>query len=81
MMTRSNVFPGIGNHHWNSTTARTFTKKPITSVENRKDFYGLQTDDFGVWAAANVLNERMKRAWGEYLESKPKAKGRRLRLY
>lgn len=76
MITRSNVFPGIGNYQWNSTTARTFTEKPITPVENRKVFFGLQTDDFGAWSAANVLNERMKKAWGEYVESLPKAKGK-----
>lgn len=75
MITRSNVFPGIGNYQWNTTTARTFTEQPVTPVEDRKVFFGLQTDDFGAWSAANVLNERMKKAWGEYQESVPRAKG------
>jgi hypothetical protein len=75
MMTRANVFPGIGNFQWNTTTSRTFTKKPVTSVEDRKNFFGIQTDSFGAWSAANVLNERMKKAWEEYLASAPKATG------
>lgn len=74
--TRSNVFPGVGKLQWNTTTARTFTKQPITAVNERKHFFGIQSDDFGAWSAANVLNERMKKAWEEYLASAPKATGR-----
>lgn len=74
--TRSNVFPGIGKFQWNTTTSRTFTKQPVTAVNERKNFFGIQSDDFGAWSAANVLNERMKKAWEEYLASAPKATGR-----
>ncbi|KAK3697180.1 hypothetical protein QZH41_013549 [Actinostola sp. cb2023] len=74
MMSRANIFPGIGNFQWNTTTATTFTQKPVTAVEERKKFFGIQTDDFATWSAANVLNERMKKAWEEYLVSVPKVK-------
>ncbi|XP_032223640.1 uncharacterized protein LOC116604821 [Nematostella vectensis] len=72
MTTRSNVFPGLGNFQWNSTTAKTFTEKPVTPVQERHHFFGIQTDDFGQWSAANVHHERMKKAWEEYLATAPK---------
>ena len=74
---RSNVFPGIGNKNWASTTAKTFQEQNVTPPWKRKEFYGLQTDYFGKWSAANVHHERMKKKWDEYLSAAPKLKGKR----
>ena len=75
MALRSNVFPGLGNNHWNSTTAKVFTEQEIIPPHQRDKFFGMQTDEFGQWSAANVHHERMKKTWDTYLDSLPKQAG------
>lgn len=72
---RSNVFPGLGNNHWNSTTAKVFTEQEIIPPHQRDKFFGMQTDEFGQWSAANVHHERMKKTWDTYLDTLPKQAG------
>lgn len=68
---RSNVFPGLGNKEWNSTTAKVFTEKHVTPLTQGETFFGIQTDEHGKWSAANVLHERMKKKWNDYLDTLP----------
>ena len=75
MALRSNVFPGLGNNHWNSTTAKVFTEQEIIPPHQRDKFFGMQTDEFGQWSAANVHHEMMKKTWDTYLDSLPKQAG------
>lgn len=75
MSLRSNVFPGLGNNEWNSTTTKIFKKQPVIPSTERDKFFGIQTDAFGQWSAANVHHERMKKKWDAYLESLPKQAG------
>ena len=71
MALRSNVFPGLGNNEWNSTTAKVFTELNVTPLTQRGTFFGIQTDEYGKWSAANVLHERMKKKWNDYLDTLP----------
>jgi len=80
MALRSNVFPGLGNNHWNSTTAKVFTEQEIIPPHQRDKFFGMQTDEFGQWSAANVHHEKMKKTWNTYLETLPKQAGINLSL-
>lgn len=75
MALRSNVFPGLGNNHWYSTTAKVFTEQEIIPPQQRDKFFGMQTDEFGQWSAANVHHERMKKTWDTYLDTLPKLAG------
>ena len=76
MATRSNIFPGLGNNQWDSTTARTFVEKAFIPPAKRSKFFGIQTDEFGQWSAANVYHEKMKKAWNDYLiNNAPKSTG------
>ena len=75
MSLRSNVFPGLGNNEWNSTTTKVFKKQPVIASSERDKFFGIQTDEFGQWSAANVHHERMKKTWDAYLENLPKQAG------
>ena len=76
MYVRSNVFPGLGNNNWNSTTTDDFTNQVVTPAEQRAKFFGIRTDGFGKWSAANVHHERMKKKWDEYLHPLPKQAGK-----
>ena len=80
MALRSNVFPGLGNNQWNSTTAKVFTEQEIIPPHQRDKFFGMQTDEFGQWSAANVHHERMKKTWDTYLDTLPKQAGINLSL-
>lgn len=71
MALRSNVFPGLGNNEWNSTTANVFTEKYVSPLTQGETFFGIQTDEHGKWSAANVLHERMKKKWNDYLDTLP----------
>ena len=75
MALRSNVFPGLGNNQWHSTTAKVFTEQEIIPPHQRERFFGMQTDEFGQWSAANVHHERMKKTWDTYLDTLPKQAG------
>lgn len=75
MALRSNVFPGLGNNQWHSTTGKVFTEQEITPTQQRDKFFGIQTDEFGKWSAANVHHERMKKTWHTYLDTLPKQAG------
>lgn len=75
MALRSNVFPGLGNNHWHSTTGKVFIQQQITPPQQRDKFFGIQTDEFGKWSAANVHHERMKKTWDTYLDTLPKQAG------
>ena len=75
MALRANVFPGVGNNQWHSTTARVFTKQQVIPSSQRDKFFGMQTDEFGQWSAANVHHERMKKKWDAYLNTLPKQAG------
>jgi len=75
MTLRSNVFPGLGNNEWDSTTAKVFTKQQVIPTSQRDKFFGIQTDEFGHWSAANVHHERMKKKWDAYLDAIPKQAG------
>lgn len=72
MALRSNVFPGLGNNEWNSTTAEVFMEQQVIPSSQRDKFFGIQTDEFGQWSAANVHHERMKKKWDAYLDALPK---------
>lgn len=72
MALRSNVFPGLGNNEWSSTTAKAFTDQTFTSFTQRDKYFGIQTDEYGKWSAANVLHDRMKKKWDDYLNTLPK---------
>ena len=75
MALRSNVFPGLGNNHWHSTTAKVYKTQHVIPTSQREKFFGVQTDEFGKWSAANVHHERMKKKWETYLDSLPKQAG------
>lgn len=75
MALRSNVFPGLGNNQWHSATAKVFTEQLVTPSSQRDKFFGIQTDEFGQWSAANVHHERMKKKWDAYLDTLPKQAG------
>lgn len=75
MALRSNVFPGVGNNQWHSTTANVFTEQEIIPTPQRGTFFGIQTDEFAQWSAANVHHERMKKTWDTYLDTLPKQAG------
>ena len=75
MALRSNVFPGLGNNEWNSTTAEVFMEQQVIPSSQRNKFFGIQTDEFGQWSAANVHHERMKKKWDAYLDALPKQAG------
>ena len=75
MALRSNVFPGLGNNQWHSTTAKVFTEQLVTPSSQRDKFFEIQTDEFGQWSAANVHHERMKKKWDAYLDTLPKQAG------
>ncbi|XP_068743804.1 uncharacterized protein [Montipora capricornis] len=38
----------------------------------RDKYFGIQTDEYGKWSAANVLHDRMKKKWDDYLNTLPK---------
>ena len=80
MALRSNVFPGLGNNQWHSTTAKVFIEQEIIPPHQRDSFFGMQTDAFGQWSAANVLHERMKKTWDTYIDTLPKQAGINLSL-
>ena len=75
MTLRSNVFPGLGNNQWKTTTAKVFTEQPVIPTSERDKFCGIQSDEFGKWSAANVHHERMKKKWDAYLDTLPKQAG------
>lgn len=75
MALRSNVFPGLGNNHWHTTTAKVYKTQQVIPPSHREKFFGVQTDEFGKWSAANVRHERMKKKWNTYLDSLPKQAG------
>lgn len=75
MALRSNVFPGLGNNQWHSTTAKVFKEQLVIPSSQRDKFFGIQTDGFGQWSAANVHHERMKKKWDAYLDTLPKQAG------
>lgn len=80
MALRSNVFPGLGNNQWHSTTAKVFKKQEMIPPPQGEKFFGIQTDEFGKWSAANVHHERMKKKWDTYLDSLPKQAGNRVNI-
>lgn len=80
MALRSNVFPGLGNNQWHSTTGKVFTEQEITPPHQRDKFFGIQSDEFGKWSAANVHHERMKKTWDTYLDTLPKQAGNLLTI-
>lgn len=75
---RSNIFPGIGKEDWESTNTITFHEKSVTPPWKRKEYYGLQTDYFGKWSAANSHHKQMEKKWNEYLSAVPKFQGKKI---
>ncbi|KAK3089590.1 hypothetical protein FSP39_004860 [Pinctada imbricata] len=71
--TRMNMFPGYNINHKISTTKSTFTDDVHLRRIPDPDQWRMQRDDLSQWAEFNILNERMKKRWNEYLDNVPKA--------
>lgn len=73
-ITRSNIFPGVGNFDWHSQSNADYSEAALNlgkrrGKELREEFYGITRDEMGAWNEASVHHERMKKSWDHYLES------------
>ncbi|XP_052059391.1 uncharacterized protein LOC127736252 isoform X1 [Mytilus californianus] len=70
---RQNVFPGYTIDHHTSTTKSVYTDDVHLNRNPDPDKWRYQRDELSSWSEHNILRDRMKKSWEQYLGSQPKA--------
>ncbi|XP_064625247.1 uncharacterized protein LOC135486411 isoform X1 [Lineus longissimus] len=65
--TRHNVFPGYTFGNQRSLMKSAYTRDVHDRHDPDPDQYRCRRDELSTWAESNVLRERMKKAWDQYL--------------
>ncbi|XP_064594596.1 uncharacterized protein LOC135461425 isoform X2 [Liolophura sinensis] len=64
---RQNIFPGYSIYHKKSLAKSVYTDDVHRHRDPPPDKYRYQRDELSTWAEHNVLRERMKKSWDQYL--------------
>eukprot|EP00794_Sanderia_malayensis_P010754 gene10754-11904_t len=71
MSIRSNVFPGMGQQVWQSSTKQSYVPKHLQPASDSEDDFTIKKDSFMKWSEYDVYRQRLMKAWDKYITDMP----------